>query len=155
TVDQALEALDPPLGDGIGLALDSYHLNIEERSPAAAILTAGPHLRVMQDCGNDRGQDGGADTDWNAILDALDEVSYTGPLTVESFTSDNDTIAVAASVWRRLADSQDELARASAEFLGQLQRRRTGGAAAGTPAAADTPAAAGAPAAEPSAKEQQ
>lgn len=155
TVDQALEALDPLLGDGIGLALDSYHLNIEERSPAAAIRAAGPHLRVMQVCGNDRGPVGGDHTDWNAILDALDEVSYTGPLTVESFTSDNDTIAVAASVWRRLADSQDELARASAEFLGQLQRRRTGGAAAGTPAAADTPAAAGAPAAEPSAKEQQ
>src|SRR5699024_11552828 len=104
---------------------------------------------------NDRGPVGGDHTDWNAILDALDEVSYTGPLTVESFTSDNDTIAVAASVWRRLADSQDELARASAEFLGQLQRRRTGGAGAGTTAAAGTPAAAGAPAARPPAKERQ
>src|SRR5699024_11928521 len=121
----------------IGLALDSYHLNIEERSPAAAIRAAGPHLRVMQVCGNDRGPVGGDHTDWNAILDALDEVSYTGPLTVESFTSDNDPIAVAASAWRRLADSQDELARASAEFVGQLQRRRTGGDAVCLRAASD------------------
>src|SRR5699024_6202340 len=62
-VAEALEALDPPLGDGIGLALDSYHLNLEERSPAAAIRAAGPHLRVMQVCGNDRGPVGGDHTD--------------------------------------------------------------------------------------------
>ena len=37
TVEQALEALGPLLGNGVGLALDTYHLHIEERSVAAAV----------------------------------------------------------------------------------------------------------------------
>ena len=127
TVDQGLDALDPLLGHGVGLALDSYHLNIEERSPADAIRAAGAHCRVVQVCGNDRGAVGGDHTDWWAFFDALDDISYAGPLTLESFTADNDTIAVAASIWRPLAKSQDELARSSAEFLTELQRRRADG----------------------------
>ena len=127
TVDQALDALEPLLGQGLGLALDSYHLNIEERSPAAAIRAAGEHCQVVQVCGNDRGPVGGDHTDWDAFFDALDDITYKGPLTLESFTSDNDTIAVAASIWRPQAPSQDEQARSSAEFLTELQRRRAVG----------------------------
>ena len=54
TVDQALEALGPLLGPALGLALDTYHLNIEERSSADAIRHAGPHLAHLQVCGSDR-----------------------------------------------------------------------------------------------------
>ena len=124
TVEQALDALDPLLGSGVGLALDSYHLNIEERSPAAAIRLAGPHCHVMQVCGNDRGPVGPDHTDWPGVLDALDDIGYAGPLTLESFTGNNDTIATAASIWRPLAASQDELATITYDFLADLQRRR-------------------------------
>lgn len=125
TVAQALDALDPLLEQGVGLALDSYHLNIEERSPAAAIRLAGPHCRVVQVCGNDRGPVGVDHTDWESFFDALDDIGYAGALTLESFTGNNDTIATAASIWRPLADSQDDLARISAEFLIDLQDRRS------------------------------
>ena len=37
TVDQALTGLGPLLGPSLGLALDTYHLNIEERSSADAV----------------------------------------------------------------------------------------------------------------------
>lgn len=124
TVEQGLEALDPLLGNGVGLALDSYHLNIEERSPGDAIRMAGQHCLVVQVCGNDRGPVGVDHTDWDGFFDALDDISYTGPLTLESFTADNETIAVAASIWRQLAATQDELALTSAEFLTELQQRR-------------------------------
>lgn len=128
TVEQALDALEPLLelpGGGIGLALDAYHLNIEERSPAEAIRAAGSRISVFQVCGNDRGPVGPDHTDWGAILDALDDVGYAGPLTLESFTGDNDTIATAASIWRPLADSQDELARVTFDYLTDLQQRRS------------------------------
>jgi D-psicose/D-tagatose/L-ribulose 3-epimerase len=117
TVDQALEALEPLLGNGVGLALDSYHLHIEERSLAAAVRAAGEHLVHVQVCGNDRGAPGGDQTDWQSFLHALDEVGYTGPLNIESFTADNAAIAVAASIWRPLAQSQDELAASGLAFL--------------------------------------
>lgn len=124
TVEQALDALDPLLGKGVGIALDSYHLNIEERSPAAAIRAAADHLAVVQVCGNDRGPAGPDHTDWPAFLDALDDVGYTGPLTLESFTGDNDTIATAASIWRPLVESQTELAGITYDFFTELQRER-------------------------------
>lgn len=143
TVDQALYALEPLLDRGVGLALDSYHLNIEERSPAAAIRAAGEHCRVVQVCGNDRGAVGGDHTDWDSFLDALDDITYAGPLTLESFTADNDTIAVAASIWRPLARTQDELARSSAEFLTELQLSRASGTGAAGRNSADGDAADG------------
>ena len=124
TVEQALDVLGPMLGEGVGLALDSYHLNIEERSPADAIRLAGEHCRVMQVCGNDRGPAGPDHTDWMGVLDALDDIEYPGPLTLESFTGNNDTIATAASIWRPLAASQDELATITFDFFTDLQRRR-------------------------------
>lgn len=117
TVDQALEALGPVLGEGLGLALDTYHLNIEEKQPAEAIRLAGEHLAHVQVCGSDRGAVGDDHTDWTGILRALDDVGYDGVLGLESFTGENATIAVAASVWRPLASSQDELARRSLDYL--------------------------------------
>ncbi|MDQ4053457.1 MAG: sugar phosphate isomerase/epimerase [Actinomycetota bacterium] len=123
TVDQALTGLGPLLDaahGGVGLALDTYHLNIEERSSADAIRAAGEHLVHVQVCGSDRGAPGGDQTDWPAVVDALDEVGYDGPLTIESFTPDNASIAVAASIWRPLAASPDDLANDGLRFLRSL-----------------------------------
>ncbi|TFV96713.1 sugar phosphate isomerase/epimerase family protein [Leifsonia flava] len=124
TVDQALEALGPLLGRGLGLALDSYHLNIEEKRIGDAIRTAGAHIAHVQVCGNDRGAVGDDHIDWSAFLDALDDAGYTGPLGLESFTGENATIAVAASVWRPLAITQDALAADSLDYLTALQDDR-------------------------------
>lgn len=120
TVDQALAALGPLLGDGLGLALDTYHLNIEEKHPDAAIRLAGRALSHVQVCGTDRGAVGSDHMDWPAIFRALDDVDYTGILGLESFTGENATIAVAASVWRPLAPSQDDLAESSLRALRAL-----------------------------------
>lgn len=124
TVEQALEGLGGLLGPALGLALDTYHLGIEQRSTGAAIRLAGDHLAHLQVCGNDRGAPGGDQTDWSAVLDALDDVGYEGPLNIESFTADNVTIATAASIWRPLAPSQDDLARAGLAFLRELTGSR-------------------------------
>jgi len=120
TVEQSLDALGPLLGAGVGLALDTYHLNIEEKRPADAIRAAGPAIAHVQVCGSDRGAVGDDHTDWPEMLRALDDAGYRGPLGLESFTGENATIAVAASVWRPLAASQDELASRSIHALRAL-----------------------------------
>ena len=120
TVAQALEGLDGLLGPNLGLALDTYHLNIEERSSADAVRAAGAHLVHVQVCGSDRGAPGGDQTDWPALVAALDHVGYTGPLVIESFTADNASIATAASIWRPLAPTQDRLATDGLAFLRSL-----------------------------------
>ncbi|PJJ70991.1 D-psicose/D-tagatose/L-ribulose 3-epimerase [Diaminobutyricimonas aerilata] len=120
TVDQALDALDPLLGRGVGLALDTYHLNIEEKSITGAIAAAGEHIVHVQVCGNDRGAVGDDHLDWPAILAALDGAGYDDALTLESFTGENASIATAASIWRPLAETQDALATRSLTALRRL-----------------------------------
>jgi D-psicose/D-tagatose/L-ribulose 3-epimerase len=115
TVEQALDALDGV--PGVGLALDVYHLNIEERDPAAAVRLAGPALAHVQVCANDRGAPGADHLDWPALAAGLDAAGYTGPLVIESFTAHNQSIATAASIWRPLAPSQDALATDGLAFL--------------------------------------
>ena len=120
TVDQALTGLGDLLGSSVGLALDTYHLNIEERSTADAVRRAGPHLVHLQVSGSDRGSPGGDQIDWRALLAALDEVGYGGPLNIESFTADNEILSRAASIWRPLAASPDALAGEGLGFLRSL-----------------------------------
>ena len=85
--------------------------------PAGLLLS---HLLHLQVCGSDRGAPGGDQTDWQALVAALDEVGYAGPLNIESFTADNASIATAASIWRPLAPTQDDLARDGLAFLRSL-----------------------------------
>lgn len=120
TVAQSLDALAPLLGAGVGLALDTYHLNIEEKCPADAVRAADAAIAHVQVCGSDRGAVGDDHTDWPEMLRALDDAGYRGVLGLESFTGENATIAVAASVWRPLAASQDDLAARSIAHLRAL-----------------------------------
>ncbi|MCX5126743.1 sugar phosphate isomerase/epimerase [Streptomyces sp. NBC_00347] len=116
TVEQALEALP----EECGLALDTYHLNIEEKNPAQAVRDAGSRIAHLQVCGTDRGTPGADHFDWPGFALAVDEAGYRGPLVIESFTPDNTTIATAASVWRPLASTQDALAMDGLAFLRTL-----------------------------------
>ncbi|MFB9528653.1 sugar phosphate isomerase/epimerase family protein [Nonomuraea roseola] len=116
TVEQALEALP----ERAGLTLDIYHLNIEEKDPAAAVRLAAGRIAHVQVCGTDRGTPGQDRFDWPSFVGALREVSYGGPLVIESFTAHNQTIATAASIWRPLAPSQDALAVDGLAFLRTL-----------------------------------
>ncbi|GII81691.1 tagatose 3-epimerase [Sphaerisporangium rufum] len=113
TVEQALEALP----EECGLALDTYHMNIEEKDPAQAVRAAGARIAHVQVCGTDRGTPGADRFDWPGFIAALDDAGYAGPLVIESFTADNKTIATAASVWRPLAPTQDALATEGLAFL--------------------------------------
>ena len=119
TVEQGLEMIGGLPPAGVGLALDTYHLNIEERDPAAAVRLAGSAGRLahVQVCANDRGAPGADHMDWAGLRAALDAAGYRGPLCIESFTAENESIATAASIWRPLARSQDAIATDGLAFL--------------------------------------
>jgi D-psicose/D-tagatose/L-ribulose 3-epimerase len=119
TVDQGLAMVGELPADAVGLALDTYHLNIEEQDPAAAVRRAGAAARLahVQVCANDRGAPGADHMDWAGLRDALVAAGYAGPLCIESFTAENASIATAASIWRPLARSQDAIATDGLAFL--------------------------------------
>ena len=101
--------------------LDTYHMNIEEPDPAAAVAPARPAgIAHVQVCGNDRGAPGADHLDWARFLARSPRPATPGPLCIESFTGENETIATAASIWRPLARSQDAIATDGLAFLRSL-----------------------------------
>jgi D-psicose/D-tagatose/L-ribulose 3-epimerase len=120
TVAQTLEAIDPLPAATCGVLADVYHLNIEERDPAAALRACGSRLAHVHVSANDRGAPGADHLDWPGLAAAVRATGHDGPWVIESFTSDQDAIATAASVWRPLADTQDALAADGLAFLRTL-----------------------------------
>jgi D-psicose/D-tagatose/L-ribulose 3-epimerase len=117
TVEQGLALLDAADHPACGLLLDTFHMNIEEKDPAAAARAAGGRIAHVHACGTDRGSPGADAFGWPAFLAALDDVGYRGPLCIESFTAANEVIATAAAIWRELAASPDALAGEGLRFL--------------------------------------
>jgi D-psicose/D-tagatose/L-ribulose 3-epimerase len=117
TTAQALDLIDGLPAQSVGLNLDTYHMNIEDKSIPGGLRDAGERLLHLQVCANDRGAPGQDHLDWDGIRSALVDIGYDGVLGIESFTADNETIATAASIWRPLAPTQDTLARDGLDFL--------------------------------------
>ena len=84
TAAQAFELVDYIDSPACGIALDSFHMNIEERCPAAAIRAAGTRLMHLHVSANDRGAPGSDHVYWGAIAEALREARYRGALVLEA-----------------------------------------------------------------------
>jgi D-psicose/D-tagatose/L-ribulose 3-epimerase len=99
------------------IMLDTFHMNIEERSLGDAIRLAGKRLVHLHSCENDRGAPGSGHVPWADVAKALKDIGYDGPVVIESFTNKVKSIARAAAIWRPLAESQDALAANGLKFL--------------------------------------
>jgi len=117
---QAIEVVDRVDHPACGVMLDTFHMNIEERSIGDAIRAAGKRMRHLHACENDRGAPGSGHVPWDEVAQACRDVGFTGPFVIESFTSQIKSIARAAAIWRKFADSQDDLARNGLGYLRQL-----------------------------------
>ncbi|MEV4511755.1 TIM barrel protein [Dactylosporangium sp. NPDC049525] len=98
-----------------------WQKGLQAKGPYAAVTLAAPHIKHVQVSGTDRGAPGSDHLDWPRFLLALENAGYTGALCIESFTADNKTIATAASIWRSLAETQDQLALDGLDGLAHLR----------------------------------
>ena len=110
TCDQGLKLIKAVGSKAVKLHLDTFHMNIEEKNQAAAILKAGKHLAHFHACGCDRGTPGGDHIDWKPIVAALKKIGYQGDVVIESFTTDVKVIARAAAIWRKMEPKRDDIA---------------------------------------------
>ncbi len=106
----------------VKIHFDTFHANIEERHPAAALRSIAKELGHVHISENDRGIPGTGHNDWRGVLMTLKEIGYGGWLTIESFAQPEPDLAAAAAIWRDLAPSGDELARAGLKFIRNLAR---------------------------------
>jgi D-psicose/D-tagatose/L-ribulose 3-epimerase len=120
TCGQAVQMIQDVGSPWLKIHLDTYHMNIEEKSAPMAILDAGADLYDLHVSENDRGTPGTGSIDWKGIRDALVSIEYDRYVVIEAFTPEIPVGGLAASIWRSTEDSNVALARKGLFFLEAL-----------------------------------
>ena len=122
TAEQAAslaEAVDHPR---VGVLLDTYHLNIEEKDVRAALRRVGPRLVHLHVVENDRGVPGSGHVPWDDVRAGLRDIGYDRSVTLEMFVQAGLDVSPDLSVWRAIEDHPTEAARAGLAFVRELLR---------------------------------
>ena len=103
-----LERLGEP---GFGILYDTFHANIEEKDPLAALHQAygKGHVNHVHISENDRGTPGRGHAKIRETLHALRGLGYDGWLTIEAFGKALPELAAATRVWRDFFASPEEV----------------------------------------------
>jgi D-psicose/D-tagatose/L-ribulose 3-epimerase len=120
TVKQGIELVESIDHENVGLLLDTFHLNIEEKSIEKAIKLSSGKLFHFHACENDRGTPGTGLINWNDVKRALDDLKYAGWVSIESFVPDKNGFSSNMNVWRHIERNQDEIARNGLSFLKEM-----------------------------------
>jgi D-psicose/D-tagatose/L-ribulose 3-epimerase len=86
TVDQGLRMVADIGQSNVGLLLDTFYMNIEEKDIPAALHRARGHIVEFHACSSDRGTPGEDHLPWPQFVLALREGEYAGPVVIEAFT---------------------------------------------------------------------
>jgi len=103
--------------------LDTFHMIREENSFAEAVRICGSRLGYVHACENQRGIPGTGMVPWEEFYRALRAVGYNGWITIESFDPDMENIAKLCCIWRKFADSPEELASRGLKFLKKVEQK--------------------------------
>lgn len=108
-----------------GVMYDTFHSHIEEKNTPAAIRAAGPLLRHVHISENDRSTPGSGNVRWEETFDALAEVGYDNLMVIEAFGLAMPSLAATTSIWRRMYDTERQLAADGLAFMRrQVEKRR-------------------------------
>ena len=96
---------------------DTFHANIEEKNIANAIRSCADvccHVHISE---NDRSTPGQGNVRWAENFDTLKEVGYDGWLMIEAFGLALPELVAATKIWRRMYESEEQLARDGLAFM--------------------------------------
>jgi D-psicose/D-tagatose/L-ribulose 3-epimerase len=111
TCEQAIAYAERVGEGGIGILYDTFHANIEEKDPIAALhaLHASGNLSHVHISENDRGTPGRGHAPIRETIAALKALGYDGWLTIEAFGRGVPELAAATRVWRDFFASPEEV----------------------------------------------
>ena len=101
----------------VGVLLDAFHLNMEEKRVGDAIRATGRHLVHFHCDENDRGVPGSGHVAWDEIFDALRDIGYDGWLTLEMFVAADLAVSSDLAIWRLIEPEPTQAARQGLAFL--------------------------------------
>lgn len=97
--------------DNVKVHLDCFHMIREELSFRKAVEVCGKeYLAYVHVCENNRGIPGTGLVPWKEFFTALKDIGYTGSLVIESFDPGFEELNGQCAIWRKFADSGEELA---------------------------------------------
>jgi len=95
----------------IKVHLDCFHMIREEKSFSGAVKTCGKeYLGYVHVNENDRGIPGTGLVPFKEFFEALLDIGYEGSLVIESFDPSFEELAGNCAIWRKFADTGEELA---------------------------------------------
>ena len=97
--------------------LDTFHMVREETDIPKAVLETNGYVGYVHACENQRGIPGTGLIPWRAFFGALRQIGYDGCVTIESFDPEIESVAKLCCIWRKLADSPEQLATEGLRFL--------------------------------------
>lgn len=112
------EAIDHPR---VGVTIDTFHANIEERNVSTALQSLGPLLRHVHLSENHRGLLGSGHIDFPTIMGALGNIGYTGYLMIEGFGFVSEEKHGPGVLWAEMSVSPEELAVSGRHYLRSIQ----------------------------------
>jgi D-psicose/D-tagatose/L-ribulose 3-epimerase len=109
----------------VGVLIDTFHANIEEKNIAAAVRSAGPRFAHLHASENDRGLLGSGHVDFAAIVSALKDIGYDGFLMIEGFGYSAAEKNSLGALWGDLRISPEDIAFQGATYLQGLLRQES------------------------------
>ena len=105
----------------VGVQLDVYHMNIEEKNLEEAIVNTGKYLYHLHVPEHDRGTPGTGHTDWQGVVRGLKKISFNECVVIESCDPKiGSPIAELGAIWRTYDYGQEELAKRGLKFLKEI-----------------------------------
>ncbi|MEO6436541.1 MAG: sugar phosphate isomerase/epimerase, partial [Tepidisphaeraceae bacterium] len=104
----------------IGMMYDTFHANIEEKDPPAALASIKDQMIHFHISDNDRGTPGAGHVQWRETFKALRQMKYEGWLTIEAFSRLLPELAAATRVWRDFFPSQEDVYENGLKFIKKM-----------------------------------
>ncbi len=120
TAEEAKQLCDSIGHPRIGVTIDTFHANIEEKSIPKAIRTLGCHLKHIHASENDRGLLGLGHIPFKEIVIALNEIGYAGYLMIEGFGYSPKEKIAPGKLWADKNISPELLASQGKQYLTDL-----------------------------------
>ncbi len=105
--------------DRIGVLLDTFHLNIEEKDVGGAIAACANHLVHFHVSDNDRGVPGSGHVPWAEVVAGLQDAAYDRWVVAEMFVKTGTPAGNDLNIWR---DVEPDTTKAAAQVLEFMRR---------------------------------
>jgi D-psicose/D-tagatose/L-ribulose 3-epimerase len=103
---------------------DTFHAHIEEKRISKAIECSSDLIAHVHISENDRSTPGHGNVRWDETFDALRTIDYDGWLVVEAFGLALPELAAATKIWRRMFETEEQLAADALAFMKEQVAKR-------------------------------